>query len=469
MADNYLPDDRPNIKKAIDAARISNNPVGPPAPIPTPGPARAPSYAGGKIVVAGDATPTDAAQDPGYLRPATGAFSASNPDPNAPLRPNATMPTTGPRAAAPIIATVTPATAANAAELANIDRPIAPGVQAGAASTAGAPATSVGGRPLGYGATIGGVRTFSDGSAGVPATMTPAQIAALGNESRLSRADAGPGGGIVSEAAGGTLALGAGAGLLSRPTAVDPVARAAAMNDLAQRNAASDLASIATRDPRSVAGSAARNLDVEAASSAPRPGTRAALDALTAAAGAPITSASKLAGETVQDAGATTRAGITAAAQVEGDRLRAGEKNPDTVNLADGTLGILGKDGTVRPALLPGGQPARPQIGKPPVDSAAYVKYVSEVTNRYLGADPISGMITDRGTGKPRLPTAEEVTAATRAARANADETFGQGGGATQNPTRPTSLADFIKKAKQYNPNATDAQLEAHYKATYGS
>lgn len=106
--------------------------------------------------------------------------------------------------------------------------PISTGVEFGA-ETAGAPVTGLSpsiaalptarsdsGRDLGYGRVVNGVRTFSDGSGGpnaVPRTMTQAQIDALGSESRLSRADSGIGGGIVSEAAGGrTVELGQGPG-----------------------------------------------------------------------------------------------------------------------------------------------------------------------------------------------------------------------------------------------------------------
>ena len=449
-------DDRTRLQKALDDARVSGNPVGPPAPIPTPRPSQAPDYAGGRTVVEDATNPSDAARDPGFLRPASGPFSVDNLDPNAPLK----RPT--PAAPASAITTPPPIAAPASSAVPAVTRPNV------AAATSIAPVLATAIAPK-----APGPQVFSDGSANVPATLSRPEIDALATGPRLSRADAGIGGGIVSEAAGGTLDLGAGAGVLRRPQPVDPGAVARADVLRAQQDAASDVASIANRDPRSVLGTAARNAKVEEGSGDPRFGQNGYKDALAglySVATAPLATATKLAGDTIEDAGQTRRAGITADASVRGEEIRAGGTKADTVNLADGTLGIVGRDGVVRPALTPDGKPARPQVGKPPVDSAAYGKFVNEVQARFLGLDPITGMVTDRATGKQRQPTPEEITAATRGAKALADETFGaQQPGSTQPAAEePGDFETFKKKAKALNPNASDEQLKDYYTKTYG-
>jgi hypothetical protein len=442
----------PGPKRSRSAASSADTTIGPPsvarAPIsPTlPGPPR----------VAINPTGTDLAQA-GALRPEAGPFSASNPAPL--VSPDGRL--------------VTPSAATPAAAL---PQPTRPNVAAATTPPATAPAVAPPASTA-PGATVSGVRVFSDGSGtgAIPATLTRPEIDALQNGNRLSRADAGIGGGIASEAAGGrTLELGAGP-LPARP-AVDGYARA--RSDLlgAQRDAASDIASVANRDPRSMLGVAARNIDVERrATGKDGPADKGLQTLYDYASGGPGYAA-KLGETGVQDSGATTREGMKNAADLQAERLRASLTKPDTVNLADGTLAIVRPDGTVVNAKDTQGNPVRPQIGKPPVDLNAYGKFVDSATSRFLGADPVTGMITDSQTGKPRQPTAEEYTRATRAGKALADETFSGATGAnassspsgTTNPTRPTSLDEFKKKAKQYNPNATDAQLDAYYKANYG-
>lgn len=371
-------------------------------------------------------------------------------------------------ASTPAVTPPSPADAAKQADATIKDptRPTFGNVGAGSAATA-TPATSVGGRPLGYGATIDGVRTFSDGTAGVPATMTRPQIDALAAGSNLTRADSGVGGNIGSEALGGMPVLG-GFGALTRPN-VDAYARAKADQIGAAMDAQSDLRSILTRDPRSALGSAMRNLDVEAGSYTPRPGANARTEAaIINSVAAPFASATKLGETSLQDAGATERQRISTAGQLEGDRIRAADRNPQTIDLADGTLGIVRPNGMVSLATDASGNPVRPQVGKPAVDSAAYGKYVESVSSRLLGTDPVTGLLTDRQTGKQRPPTVQEIAGAALGAKELADKIF-NAGGAQQNPTKPVNLEDFKARARRYNPNATDQELEDYYKKNYAS
>lgn len=289
--------------------------------------------------------------------PSSAAPAARPPAPSAP--PAAPTATPLGRAAAPVaqpLATATPATAANAAELTH------------SGTAPGAGATSVGGRQLGYGAMVNGVRVFSDGSGGANAparTMTDEQIAGLATGARLSRADPGVGGGIGTAAAGGTPELGAFTGRVgevTRPATGVNYAAARADNIEAQRMAASDAASIASGDTRSVLGRAARNAQIDANSSFGSPKLRrerlaATMDALNKAALGGIPAQDALGRSAIEDAGQTTRAGITADASIAGDMLR--RPGASQVNLADGTLGLVGADGIVRPALTPSGTPAR--------------------------------------------------------------------------------------------------------------
>lgn len=451
MAQTYKEDERPNLLKEIDAARINADPVGPPAAPPIPGPSRADRGGGRTVVEDAGANPSGAFSDPGFTRPVSGPNSAAAQSPAIPA-PTAN-PTAGP---APVIASVTPATAANAPALeqAGLTRP-------GAAPVA-APTPPTPPRPS-------GPLVLSDGTAGIARTVTPEQITALGKRNIV---DGGIGGGIASEAAGGTLDLGDGAGVLpARPApAASGAQTAIALQEQAQRNAASDLASIANRDPRSVLGSAARNADVEAnsvdGSRAQRAKTLAALEGV---AGAPVTAASKLGSDIIQDAGASARTAATVAGQENEARIRASDRQAQTITLADGTLGIVRPDGSVTEAKGPGGLPVRPQVGKPAIDLPAYATTHKAFLDRFLGADPVSGMVTDKTTGKQRLPTPSEISRASDAATAETDKIFSKAGASSAAPERPVSLKDFVDKARKVNPTATDAELEAFYRKNYGS
>jgi hypothetical protein len=293
-------------------------------------------------------------------RPVTGAFRRAGIIPEPTQRPAIVPAAATPvsraggmvAAAAPTLATVTPETAANAAQLRGLTRPAGSPVRSGVATTAGTPAVSDSGRPLGYGNRVDGVNVFSDGSGNGPAaTMTRPQIDALATGSRLSRADAGIGGGIASEAAGRTLELGSAEGIaLSRPAAgaAAPTNPAATLRR-AQRDAHSDLASIASGDTRSVVGRAARQLR--------RDGDAEGLQNLQGAVAGGIPVARDVATSQMEQEGATQRAGMAADSEVA--RAALTRPAPSPIDLADGTLGALGQDGVVRPITDASGQPAR--------------------------------------------------------------------------------------------------------------
>lgn len=344
-------------------------------------------------------------------------------------------------------------------------------------------ATSISGRPLGYGANVNGVRTFSDGTGGIPATIADTQVGVLAN--KVNRADAGIGGGIGTEANGGTLDLSAGAITpTGRPAAaVDPIARAQAINATAEQNAASDIASIANRDPRSVLGSAARNAAVDARSVGGVKGATALSDALTGLYGVaekPLASASSLGDISVRDAGEMSRAQLQSRTDLQREGI-ARTPLPERVPLADGTLGILGPDGVVRPARDASGGAVRPQEGKPQVDLPSYGKAVNEISQQLLGVDQVTGMIPDpTDPKKSRVPTAQEMGSVADAARVIAGKRFGVSAGAPGGPPAEGGIAaapakptkqQFVAAALKagQRPGVTQADLEKYYDKTYGA
>jgi hypothetical protein len=138
-------------------------------------------------------------------------------------------------------------------------------------------------------------------------------------------------------------------------------------------------------------------------------------------------SAAKLASDAVPQVAQTQRAGIDAAkditrAQIE--QQQAGQH----ITLADGTLGIVGSDGVVRPATDPRGSPVHLQIGKPAIDSIAFQKQLEANTSRLLGIDPVTGQIPDPANpGKTRTPTAAEIYRAGQQAKTLTNAQFGIG------------------------------------------
>lgn len=226
----------------------------------------------------------------------------------------------------------------------------------------------VDGRELGYGAMVNGVPTFSDGTGGVPATMSPEQIADLGKERSITRADAGalamP---LASDALGYTPSpeqmIAAKAGQITRPiTGSRPTAADFAASE---RNA------IASGDWRSAAGTAASNLRQDAAyARTPRLRRMAEQQLANLAAGAQQSGALAQQGEQQQAAiDAQGRNALDVAdrqgqyslaeAQTQLQRPRAG--NP--VTLADGTLALQDTyNGSVTPSTGPDGKPARAMV-----------------------------------------------------------------------------------------------------------
>jgi len=470
-----------------DAVRA--NPVGPPSLLTPPGPNNE-LRAGVRV----NPTVTDLSNE-GALRPASGNFSAANPQPlvdagghtmqgmtdtagvtrTPPVSPAAgasvgdstgSAQTNGgvssfghtPGIArslsdpAPLLASVTPSTAANANELRGITRGL---------SEASQPVRSDSGRLLGYGQMVNGVRVFSDGSGGPtapPRTMSDADIANLGREGRLTRADSGIGGNIDSVAYRGGASLGGGAA--NRVLAGTPELGSDAGLALSRQPAAtaqgggvfhmpskaeqlqSDMTSALNRDTRSPIGLAMRNMDVDAKSVlgrgvSNRGGRRGGGGGGGAAVGAELaqrnddtrkmylgmmdhamTGENSLNQEGLRQAGDTQRAQLDAASriaatsmnnQTEMQRAFANRPAPTQVPLGDGTLGLLGQDGVVRRATDAQGNPIRSRAQP----TAEETKVLNERTNLLLGVNPDTGLKQD---GTP--PTAAELHAADQAARA---------------------------------------------------
>jgi len=421
-------------------------------------------------VVAINPPATQLAQD-GALRPAAGPWSASNPQPMTDgagnvMRPSVTNPITqAASGTAPPPATA-PGRTPPAQTPSSSGTPAATfgGTRSGGATSA-PQAASVNGRPLGYGAMVNGVRTFSDGSGGPgapAATMTRPQIDALSVGRGLSRADAGIGGGIGSAAAGGTPELGAFNGRIDqvpRPVA-QPYDRARGDNIEAQRMAASDAASIARGDTRSVLGSAARAAAIDANSSfgtraSRKQGYASAMEALNGAAAAGLRPQADLGITGLNDAGATAREGmqqqgenqrnaVNAQTQLAGDYLR--RPTPSQIDLADGTIGLLGADGPVRPALGADGQPVRRAQPRSVEESTAHEKLVNENVKALLGMDE-NGTMPDPADPRKRVPvTAEQFQNATAAMR----EALARGNAAPASAGPPPEAAQFLQQNPQY-------------------
>lgn len=439
-----------------DDAAVAANPVGPPSlltpPLPTVGATR--TYVPGFGAARGGVeTTSPLVGETSEAAPYSGGFGEQAPD-------------FGRHRPIPLPRVTSAAPAASAAPIAPMPslsqpqprlNPTTAVIAADGALRAPSGATSVNGRQLGYGAMVNGVRTFSDGSGGPgapPATMTKAQIDALGNESRLSRADAGTGGGIGSEAfrlalpaAGGSAAsnalagtpeLGSAAGYaLTRPT---PAQGGVFHMPPAASQAASDLASIVGRDTRSPLGLAMRNFDVEVKGRT-HPGRAGAMQALAAPAMEGLRQAGAIEQEGQQQTGANARAQLDANAGIQREII-ARRPQPQNITLADGSLGIQGPDGVVRSAIDAQGNPVRPQVGKPAMDLPTYGKMLSENTNRLLGIDPNDGMITP-DPDKPkerRKPSAEEIYRATQTARDITNSAFG--GGDSNGGSAPQKVPD---------------------------
>jgi hypothetical protein len=237
-----------------------------------------------------------------------------------------------------------------------------------AAPSARAGGVTVGGRALGYGAMVNGVPTFSDGSNGIPRTMTDDQIQQLG--SRLSRADAGalaqP---LASDALGYTPSteqmVNQRIATLRRNQPITGSRPSAA--DFAQ----SEREAIASGDWRSAAGTVAHNLMVDA-QTVSRPQRQLALARLQALQGG-VNQDEALAGQQATQAAQFENAqnlenlrgqyGLAEGAQRA--RLAQLTRQGHAVTLADGTLALMDPlTGQITPSRLGSGQAGRALVSK---------------------------------------------------------------------------------------------------------
>lgn len=301
-------------------------------------PAAAPAAAPGVATGAGGALP--AATNPNF-NPAADNISASNLA--AVLKPSFTAPKVGAAAVAQ------------------------PGIDSGTIVE--------GGRKLNYGAMVDGVPTFSDGSSGIkgaagniPRTMSDQSIASLGARAQVIPAQVST---LASDSMGG-----------ATPTQGQMVDQRVAQiqqpitgsRPSAEQFAAADRNAIALRDPRSAAGTAARNLamEVQYGSGGARRSAALGLQALTDGANsAGLTAQQGENAQTITDMqgrnaldqtalqGQNTLANTALEGQNQLRLPRAGQQ----VVLADGTLGIQSPTtGAITTSKLADGTTAKAQV-----------------------------------------------------------------------------------------------------------
>lgn len=250
-----------------------------------------------------------------------------------------------------------------------------------------APAPSVPQRALADGGVVqpDGSIAFSN-IPGQPGALTQDKINALAKTNVIpATAFTNPGLGVAtSMATGGAVTPGVSAdnigfGAIQNPASAIQAAHDQAIADAleARRNANSDMVSIATEDPRSPLGIAARKLRVDAQTSEPTKGGfrsrgmpsaadqtyQQGIQALLGAAGAAIPQSTQV-GDTFQrNAGDIERTGMTNASELAKANLTRPDKTAPQVTMADGTLGLLGSDGVVRKAVGEDGKPINmPQV-----------------------------------------------------------------------------------------------------------
>lgn len=236
------------------------------------------------------------------------------------------------------------------------------------------------GRPIGFGQQIQGpngpIQAFSD------ANMTPEQRANPNATDNFAKDLGGtgvvPGAGASAAPAAPTGAPSAAVtSLLERTPTLSadnaiprPVAAGGnGWNDpvyQAQHAADSDVAAILNEDPRSVLGNAARNArmnlgDIKSPRSRSGGGAQSpyqqAIADLVQRANNPVTNAQQTAQTAAVQGADTDRARIQAQTAATEAAIRRPEPKP--IQLADGTTGLLGPDGVVRPAVDAKGQPIR--------------------------------------------------------------------------------------------------------------
>lgn len=327
----------------------------------------------------------------------------------------------------------------SAGNLATVMKPSFNAPRAAAASAAqAAPVAGVnveGGRTLPVGAMVNGVPTFSDGTGGIARTMTPEAMTQLAQERSISRADVGAASNVLaSDALGG-----------ATPTQGQMVDQRLAQirqpitgsRPSAAQFAEADRLAIASRDPRSAAGIAARNLAMEAGYARTPRLRRMAETALANLQAS--TQQSALAGQQAEAQAAETastgrnaldaiqlRGTLEGQNQLANTALEARLRPPaagQQVQLADGTIGLISPTtGAITRATLPDGTVAKGQPKNPPPSILTTVgggPALKAQTDNILGADPLTGMIPDKNApGGKRLPTNEEQFAAQQKAYA---------------------------------------------------
>lgn len=250
-----------------------------------------------------------------------------------------------------------------------------------------APAPSVPQRALADGGVVqpDGSIAFSN-IPGQPGALTKDKIDALAKTNVIpAAAFTNPGLGVAtSMATGGAVTPGVSAdnigfGAIQNPASAIQAAHDQAIADAleARRNANSDMVSIATEDPRSPLGIAARKLRVDAQTSEPTKGGfrsrgmpsaadqtyQQGIQALLGAASSAIPQSAQV-GDTFQrNADDIERTGMTNASELAKANLTRPDKTAPQVTMADGTLGLLGSDGVVRKAVGEDGKPINmPQV-----------------------------------------------------------------------------------------------------------
>lgn len=242
---------------------------------------------------------------------------------------------------------------------------------------------TVGGRSLPYGAMVNGVPTFSDGSGagGIPRTMSDVTIKSLGD--RLNTAPT-PTAALASDALGYTPTQGEAVAQLTRPS-VQPITGS---RPTAQDFADSDRLSIATRDPRSALGTAARNLSMDAqyGSGAQRRAALAGLAELTSAPDQDERIAAAHEDTALQ--GANTLAAETLRGQYglaqgrQAAQLAQLTRTGHPVTLADGTLGVMDPiSGRITKSQQADGTPAHALVSKDDAQEKRTNAVLDEITH----------------------------------------------------------------------------------------
>lgn len=340
-------------------------------------------------------------------------------------------------------------------------------------------------RHLNTGAMVDGVPTFSDGTGGIARTVSPEALQQLAQERSISRADVGAAGNVLaSDVPGAPTSTEGRVAQLVRNANV-PITGS---RPTAQQFADADRLAIASRDPRSAAGIAARNLTIDAQYGSPRLRRMAeqALQQLAAGTDAGGLSAQQAQenqaalGTQGQNALAETDArgrNALQAIQLQGQnqladtaltaRLRAPTPG-QLVQAADGSYTLVNPRTAAATPVLQGGKPLRGQPKNPPAPiytSAGGAQTLEALTNSLLGVNPITGMVEDpNAPNGQRVPTGQERFAAMQQAAGQLRALGAQGGA-----TAPADEADFLAKAKAAGSTASDAELRAYYAKTYGS